>query len=89
MADLPGVKTKYEQVIKCRWNCDGNHATERTPCMICYAQLRDFCEIAGYDVPNLNLNEFYVPMSWWLANEKLGCLHGRKKLLESAYVKNK
>lgn len=81
MAELPGVKTKNHQVVKVRFD----HHCEK-----CYSDLVDYLKFVDMEIPYGSDAEFFVPLEWFMANEKIGCIHySPLKLLKSAYVKNK
>jgi len=86
MAELPGKKTKYVQTVKCKWNFDQDGMI----CVECFEGLVDWCEYRGLkELPKYDDKEFFVPVEWFEANQKIGCQHGREqKILKSFYVKD-
>ena len=81
MAELPGKKTKYDQVVKCKWNY-----TEHSMCGLCVVELRNYCASVGREAPDFKDKEFFVPFEWFHASEKIGCPHGMSKIIKSAYL---
>lgn len=84
MAQLPGKKNAYQLRVRATWNTESS-----CRCIDCLLALEQFCEHVGMDIPTELDREFYVPAAWFHANEKIGCPHGKEKLLRSAYVKNR
>lgn len=79
--DISPEKGQKNFVVMCKWN--------ESICQDCYRSLIEYCESKNMsEIPDLLMCSFYVPAEWFHANEKLGCPHGRKKLLKSAYVKD-
>ena len=82
MAETPGKKTKNQTWVKVVPNTD----SEGYACGQCAHNLDNYLAAKNMELMPNGPVPFYVPLEWWLANEKLGCPHGKQKLLKSAYV---
>ena len=86
MAETPGIKTKYVQVVMAKWNYDEHGDL----CQQCYNNLIEYCDEKDLaEIPDYNLKQFYIPVEWYHACFKLGCPHGNKPLVKSAYIEEK
>ena len=74
------AKVEKNMVVKCTWNC--------TDCDFCLTSLQDYSTFVGLaEIPEPFMKEFMAPHAWFEANEKIGCPHGKQKLLKSVYAK--